>query len=276
MGRFQAVEGEGRARPRWAALAIGLSAAAVLGGALVAGPQEPDSEDPAIMLTRAAMEEYVQVRDLIGKETAQLATDKEFLADQIDLVTRQIESTRAEVEKVGASIEEMATKQTELEAQNTALEQATSSLVSVIAGLEERTKELLLRLPDPIRESEVVRSLSANIPEDPADTKLGLSRRFINVIGILNAVDKFNTDVHEVSELRTLPDGSSARVTVLYLGISQAYYVNGDGTVAGRGVPGEAGFEWMPLDEAASAVQQAVAIKNGKSAVFVQLPITID
>ncbi|MEM6675431.1 MAG: DUF3450 family protein [Planctomycetota bacterium] len=274
MKRTRSVHHSNAARPfraRWVALVLGVPATFALGGSLAAGPQEQESRGA---LGRAAIEEYIQTRDLIGKEKANLATQLEFLTDRIDLVTRQIEATREEIEKTRSSIEETTTKREELEAENKALEDASSSLDSVIASLEARTKELAKRLPQPI--AETINIFLVKIPEDPETTKLGLSERFKNVVAVLNFVDKYNTDVHAESEIRELQTGQSAQVTALYLGISQAYYVNGDGTAAGRGLPSEAGFVWEPLNEAAPAVQKAVQIKNGQVAEFVQLPITVE
>jgi len=111
-----------------------------------------------------------------------------------------------------------------------------------------RTKRLLERLPDPVRER--VKPLSQRFPEDPADTKLSLGERFQNVIGVLNEVNKFNGEVSVTSEVRALANGSSAEVTALYLGIGQAYYVNASGDAAGIGTASADGWVWTPADEA--------------------------
>ena len=58
--------------------------------------QEP--QDSKVELTRAAMEKYVTLRGAIGKEKARLAEDKEFLADQIAILTEQVAMERAAVD----------------------------------------------------------------------------------------------------------------------------------------------------------------------------------
>jgi hypothetical protein len=278
MERSRTVEGEGTARgarPRWSTIAVGVPAALVLGGALVAGPQETEvGPGDTIGLTREAMKEFLQLRDLISQETVKLADEKEFLADEIDLVTAQIEATRASIEETLGRIDETSKKVSELEEENESLKAATASLVEVIPGLEKRTKELIARIPAPAYElTSLPRQL---LPENPDESDEKLSTRFSSVAGVLTLLDKFNTDIHSTSEIRELANGREELVTALYFGLSQAYYVNGDGTAAGRGVPSDEGYVWTSLDEAAQAVQLCVKIKNGQAAEFVQLPITID
>ena len=54
-----------------------------------------------------------------------------------------------------------------------------------------------------------------------------IAERYQNVVGVLNEVNKFNQDIHVVSELMELPDQPSvkAQVRAIYFGLGQAYYV---------------------------------------------------
>ena len=78
-------------------------------------------------------------------------------------------------------------------------------------------QELLKRVPAPAYE--ITSIARQQIPEDPETTKEGLARRFGAVAGVLTLLDKFNTDIHAESEIRTLQSGQDALVTVLYLGL---------------------------------------------------------
>jgi hypothetical protein len=144
----------------------------------------------------------------------------------------------------------------------------------MIAVLEVRTKGLLPRLPGPLRER--VRPLSQRIPEHTDETKLSLSERFQNVVGILNEVDKFNREITVTSEVRTLGDGTAAEVTAIYLGIALGYYVTAKADAAGVGTASADGWVWSPANDAAARIAKAIAIlKNEKVAEFVQLPLRI-
>lgn len=229
----------------------------------------------AIGDTRAILERWVETSRILSQEKLDRALAREVLQDRIRLVEREISGLRASIEGAQASLAESDRKRTELLAEKERLVQASSGLVEVVARLEQRLRELLVRLPEPIRER--VKPLSQLLPADPAEAKVTLDQRFRNVLGILNEVDKFAREITLVSEVRALGDGTSAEVTTLYLGISHGFYVNGSGTLAGVGRGTVSGFEWTPTPDAAQAIAAAIAILNNERvAEFVALPIRID
>ena len=224
--------------------------------------------------TRTALEKWVETRRIISKEKRDWALGREMLTERIDLVKREIEGLRAKIADAEKSIGEADRKRAELLAENERLQGAAGVLRVVVVALEARTKQLLERLPDPIREQ--VKPLSQRLPENPDEAKNSLSERFQNLVGILNAVNKFNREITVTSERRTLPDGSSAEVTALYVGIGQGYYVGAHGTVAGIGTASDAGWVWRPANDAAPQIAEAIAVfKNEQVAAFVPLPIQI-
>jgi Protein of unknown function (DUF3450) len=94
---------------------------------------------------------------------------------------------------------------------------------------------------------------------------------------MLNEINKFNREITMTSEVRTLPDGTSAQVTAIYLGIGQGYYVGADGTVAGVGTATADGWVWTTATAAAPRIAEVIAIlKNEQVAHFVELPVRID
>jgi hypothetical protein len=101
--------------------------------------------------------------------------------------------------------------------------------------------------------------------------------RFQNLVGIVNEVNKFAREITMTSEIRTLADGSSAEVTVVYLGIAQAYYAGSGGKIAGFGSAGPEGWTWTVANDMAPQVSKLVAIlKNESPAEFVPLPLKVD
>lgn len=225
--------------------------------------------------TRATLEKWVETQRLISQEKRDLALAKEMLTARIELVQREVESLQGKIKDAKDSIAEADKKRADLIDENEKLRKSTASLASTLALLEERTKKLLGRLPDPIRER--VKPLSQRLPNDSGQTKLSISERFQNVVGILNEVDKFNREISLTSEVRTLPDGNSVEVTAMYIGIGLGYYASANGEVAGIGSAAETGWVWRPNNEAAGQIAEAIAIlKNEKVASFVQLPVEID
>ena len=255
---------------------LALSAGAALVGARtsVSAGQDDRPASESIETALSGIDTWVELRGQIGKERALLAERKAFLADRIELIRGQIADTNEATEARRTEGGKSKSQREELEAENETLKSASDSLRAMIGPLEARTKELLRRMPAPLVEQ--LRELSQNIPDDPEGTTLGLSKRFGQVVGILNFVDKFNTDVHVTTETRDITAGTAAQVTALYLGISAGYYVNGAGDRAGRGYATDQAFVWTPVDGSALEIQQAVKVLNGELPQFVQVPIVID
>ncbi len=224
--------------------------------------------------TRAVLEKWIETRRIISQEKHDFELAREMLSERIELVGREIESLRGKISETKESITEADKKKAELFEENEKHKEISASLSGMAIDLEGRTKELLKRLPDPIVER--VKPLSQRIPINPEETKLSLSERFQNIVGILNEVNKFNREITITSEVHKLPDGTSAEVTALYIGIGQAYYVNGNGDVAGIGTASSDRWVWAPANESAVQIAKAIAIfKNETAAAFVQLPIEI-
>jgi hypothetical protein len=223
---------------------------------------------------RATLEKWFEARRIISQEQNDWALGKEMLNERIELVQREIDSLRGKITEAEKSITETDKNRAELVEKNDKLKKASSSLEGTAGELESNTKKLLQKLPDLLRER--VKPLSQRLPDDPKETKLSLSERFQNVVGILNEVNKFDREITTASEVRALPDGTSSEVTALYVGIGQAYYVSANGSIAGIGVSSDKGWVWKPADQAAGEISRAIAIlKNEQVASFVRLPIEI-
>jgi hypothetical protein len=224
--------------------------------------------------TRKALEKWVETRRLIAEEKRDWALGREMLNERIALVKREIESLRTKIADAEKSIGEAEKKRESLIEENDKLKAASTDLQDTVIALENRTKELLQRLPESIRAN--VKQLSQQFPEDPKDSKLSFGIRFQNVVGVLNYLNKRNRDITVTSEVRDLAGGTSAEVTTMYVGVSQAYYVSADGSLAGVGTATADGWVWTPANEAAPAIAKAIAIlKNEKVAEFVRLPVDV-
>lgn len=251
---------------------------AVLALAALAWGVESASEDnPAdnIDTTRTLIEQWVETQRAISKEKKDWTLGKEMLNERISVVEDEITSLREKIAQTQASISEADKKRAELVQENDKLKTASTTLVDIVTSLESGIQALDRRLPDPIKA--LIKPLSQRLPKDPNETKLSLSQRFQNVIGILDAVNKFNREITVNSEVRTLSDGTAVEVTALYIGLGQAYYTGRNGTVAGVGRPGANGWQWESADDAADQVTAAIDIlKNEKVADFVLLPVKIE
>lgn len=264
-----------RAAPRpWPVACLSL---AILAQASGARCQEAPAQDLAS--ARAMLERWVETRRLISAEKRDWALDQEMLVDRIALLEQQIATLRTSIAEADAGIGAADTTRLELVRRNEELSASSARLVTAVAPLEQRTRELLVRLPDPIRTR--VEPLSRRIPAPGAGEPPSLGERFQNVVGVLNEVDKFHREVTLTSEMRTLGSGAVAEVTAIYAGLGHGWYVTAKGDAAGVGVPGPQnpghdGWVWTAADAAAVRVARVAAIlRNEETPAFVALPVRI-
>jgi hypothetical protein len=247
---------------------------AALASACLTGFAAAQAGSADVEAARATLDQWVETRRLISKETSEWLLGKEAMADRAQIVRQEIQALRTRIEDAKKSTTEVEQKQRELREENERLRAATAVLAETLVTLEARTAALLPRLPDPIRER--VKPLSQRLPAAGETSKLSLGERFGNVVGILNELNKFQRDITIVTEVRPLGDGSSAQVSTIYLGLGLAWYVGGDGKVAGVGAPGKDGWLWLAANDAGVAVAKAIAVqKNEQVASFVHLPVRI-
>lgn len=240
----------------------------------VSAQRSTPAAEPKVDLARTALEKWIETNRIIAREKRDWAEAREALNERIELVKREIAALQAKSNEIDKNVADADKKRGELAQENERLRQLGTTLAGTVVAMEERLTDLLRQLPEPIREK--VKPLSQRIPRKAEETKLSLGVRFQNVVGVLNEIDKFQREVTVVSEVRALANGTSAEVTVLYVGLGQAYYVNAKGDTAGVGLLSPEGWAWIPANESASAISKAIAIVKGtQPAQFVNLPVAI-
>lgn len=233
------------------------------------------SPDERIDLARSFLAQLSDSQRLLSKERTDWAIEKDMLQGRIDLVAKQIEVLQGKIAETGKSMKGAIATTKELEGKLARISEVKKVLGGRIGRHEQRVLELLPRLPSPI--SEKLKSVSQLIPTTPEEEKkIELGPRYLNVIGVLNRVNKFNTEIHLSNEVRTLSHDRTTSVNVLYVGIGQGYYVNAKGNVAGYGTSTLGGWKWEPANDSGQEILDAIGIfNNEKAARFVRLPIRV-
>lgn len=240
---------------------------------LIGLPTAAALQDDDIAMARQALKEMVDNNAAYYEERSQWTLDKEVLLDSIDLREREIEEVRSKTEEARGKIGQAAKDLDDLRRLNDQLTGTADLMESRIDELEAAVRSMVPGFPAPLLDS--IEPLVLRLPAEGEEALRPISERYQAVVGILNAANKFNRDVHVSPELRDLGDGTSAEVTILYFGLAQAYYVNKSGDAAGLGVATAEGWQWTPADEHAQAIALAIAVqKNEKPAEFVPLPFT--
>jgi hypothetical protein len=220
------------------------------------------------------LEKWVETQRLVSAEKSRWRVGRELLVDRLDLLRREAAALREKTAQSRGDVGSADARLAELTARAEELKATTAGLDVLVAECETRLRALLTRAPEPFRER--VKPLSVRLPADPAQPGITLSERFQNVIGILNEMNKFNQELTDAVEVRALPDGQTAEVSVLYLGLGGAYYANPGSGLGGYGVPGPQGWDWIRADELAGPVAEAAAVfRNERPAAYVGLPAAV-
>jgi len=247
------------------------------------GAAAPDTQNQgAVTLTRDELSQWVETRRILSKEKQDWRLGRETLLTRIDVVKREIESLGERIEKAKKDIADADEKRQKLVDENADRTAVAKLLEERIAGIEDRVRKVLPRLPSPLRER--LQPLTQRLP-DPSkkdsEVALSLSTRYGNAIGVLDGISKWNREIILQTEVRDMPDGSSVEVVVVYVGLGQAYYAgkndkNGVATVGGVGTATADAWIWKEANDLAPKIQQAISIyKNEQLAALVRLPVQI-
>lgn len=232
--------------------------------------QDESAVQKEIEKTREIIAQYVNTRQEIARVKNEWKAYQEIAQRRIDLYEREIrqlsetiETAEEQTTQAERTIAGIRDEIAELRAANGIVEDA-------LPALEDKTRELYQFFPSPLK-NKVQRLVQ----------QLGKSRqasdRMAIVIGILNEVDKFNSEFNFDKDEKTLPNGETVLVDKIYAGLTVGYYADSDGRVGGVGIPAEGEWEWTERNELAPAIRDAVLYYNGeiKPAMLVDLPIEI-
>ena len=223
---------------------------------------------------KQSLGKWLETERLVTKEEQDWRVGKEVLQERTDLIRRESAALKERIAQTKKDMSEAAIKTAELKAQNEMVKAGTKSLADDIKPLELRTLAMLPRTPEPVRLR--VAPLTQRIPASPKDCRLTLSERYQNVVGTLNELNKATRELSVSGEVRQLADGRKIEVSVFYIGLAQAYYVNEKSGVAGAGLVGQYGWMWEEHNDLVSAVSRVLAIYRGEApAAYIPLPVSV-
>ncbi len=239
-----------------------------------ATPAAPPAPPATLDETRLTLNKWIETQQIISKERNDWQQGKEILQGRIELVGKEVGVLKDRITQSELAVVESNKKRDELVAESDQLKAVTAQLSDAVTTMEGQVRQLAKLMPEPVNAK--LLPLMQRMPADPTNTRVSTAERFQNVLGILNELNKANSEISVSYEIRTLADGSSSEVQVFYVGLAQAYYISPRG-LAGIGRPTEDGWKWESASAATSSqITQALEIIQGKQTPsFVPLPITI-
>ncbi|MBL8858812.1 MAG: DUF3450 family protein [Planctomycetes bacterium] len=243
-------------------------------GFIALGAMTADGETPPTLdETRAVLGKWIETQQIITKERNDWQQAREVLAGRVELLSQELASLQEKSKTARESEREARDRRAELHATEIEVRAAGEHLTATVTRLEGEIRRLYKSLPEPAQVR--LQPLIGRMPEDPHNTRASFPERFQNVLGILNEVNKDNTEIQTGYEVRNLTSGKPSEVRTLYVGLTQAYYVSPGGE-AGIGRPGADGWTWESAPSIAGEVMTAMDILQGKhTPAFVALPTRI-
>ncbi len=223
--------------------------------------------------SRTEIKRWIEARKTIQRTKRDWKVEQATLQQSIGLLERELKLLDTEIAGLEAGATEGATQRRKLTDRQKALTATAESVSKRMKTLEKRLIALARVFPRPLSEkaAPLLRRLLSS--SGPGESSLG--QRLQAMLGILNEVDKFNSSLTLTGELRNI-DGKQTQVETLYLGLSQAYYVDRTGSRAGVGAPTKDGWEWTQRNELAPAMMHVLQVyRNEHPAEFISLPVTL-
>lgn len=249
-------------------------------GALSAqAPAAASETQDYLALSRDLLNKYYETQKLLAKEESEWKTGKEIVSSRLALLQAQMKELADKTAEQQKTITTNDTDREKLDAQNKELLATQDLQVQSIGKLESRVHKLWPLLPLFLQEKIKGQYERLPRPEMKAeDIKASVGERFVNVLIVINEVNKFHSDITVVNERRKLASGRELEVRVLYLGLAAAYFAGSGETadVGGMLVPGPTGWEAVEDAKVAARVSEVIAMNKGeKVAGFVSLPVKI-
>lgn len=232
-----------------------------------------------LALSRELLNKYYETQKLLSKEESDWKTGKEIIGSRLALLQAQMKELTEKTAEQQKTITTNDTEREKLDKQNKELLTTQDLQVVSIQKLEGRVHKLWPLLPPFLQDK--IRGQYERLPKPEMkleDIKSSVGERFVNVLIVINEVNKFHSDVIVINERRKLADGRELEVRVIYFGLAAAYFAGSGETadVGGMLVPGPNGWETVEDPKVAVLVDEVIAMNKGdKVAGFVSLPVKV-
>lgn len=228
-----------------------------------------DSPLPPAKEVQGKLEQWVKTRQLISEESADWSAEKTTLAQLNEVRLRESGQLDEFIAAAGIRVAEVDKQRAALAKDETGLKTWRTGMERQVAALEKRIAPLLRRLPPPLHRKveEAVIRLEAPDPETP------LQNRARDILLVLQAYLDFQNTLTVDSDIREI-DGTRREVSILYMGMAQAWYVDTDGKYSGYGTPSDNGWVWTEDNSFAPRARAAIDIQTRRATPsFVTLPL---
>ena len=248
-------------------LSISLSILSLTPASFSQSPVDPPL--PAASATQTALKEWVQTRQLISRESAAWQEQQKTLEFLNELRQLEIKNLKDFVQSAGDRVKEIDKQREAYVAEEAELKAWRRKLSGHVTKLEKKLRPHIPFFPPPLRAK--IQEAVIRFEEDQKDRPL--QHRARDILLIMQAYQDFQKVITLDADIRLI-DGKKREVEILYLGLTQAWFVDPSGNYAGYGLPTAEGWGWIDDTSLAPSVRQAISILSREEApAFVSLPI---
>lgn len=228
------------------------------------------AEEPApAAAIQTKVSEWIKTLQLISEEKEGWETEKQTLTDLNEIRKSELEKLDEFIRLAEDRVKELDEKRQSFAKEEEDMKQWRRDLEQRLAPLENELRPLVKLFPLVLRE----KVEEAAIRLEAKDPEAALQNRMRDLLTITQAVLDFHRSLSWDNEVREI-DGERREIGVLYLGLTQAYYVDASGKHAGYGSPTPDGWKWVEAPEIAGSVRLAIDVfRTNVPPRFVTLPL---
>lgn len=224
---------------------------------------------------REKIQKWVETRQVISKERADWTTQKDYLLSSKALLEEGLVGIEDKLDELASKESAADTERSKLNEEKQALEAATGSVKEKIGTLEVQLLGIIKYFPDVFRTQ--IEPLIRRIPEDPTKTRMTISERLMNIVGIVQQANKFNSTPQLYPETVAV-GGEEIQVDVLYWGMGIAFFVDQKNEYAGYKYPTADGWKSTEMGEYAGNIRKLIDNYQRKTPEieFSEVPVAVN
>ncbi len=240
---------------------------------LTQGQALVDESSPGAEL-KSVISEWVETQRQLARAQSRWRTEKATLEFDLSRMREELKYFKDSIESMKSNESASLNERDTLLEQKQGLERFERIWLERLPILEKRVLELSQRLPDPLK-----RKISPALKrlQGVRDPNSGINSRLQAIVAILGETDQFHHSVQIHDQIISINGAEEIQVKVIYIGLTQAYFVNEKGEQAGTGQPGATEWEWSSQPKLADRVQKMIRIQSGESApAWVSMPLELN
>ncbi len=227
------------------------------------------TEVPAASEVQTTIKEWVKTKQLLSQEKTAWAVDKETLTELNTIRLQEIEQLNEYTDAAGTRVEEITQQRQQFQTEEAELKVWRRNLETETSALEKELLPLIPLFPAPLR----AKVEEAVLRIESLDSERTLQHRTRDVLLVMQAYLNFQSTVTLDADIRPIA-GEDREVEILYLGLTQAWFVDQTGKHSGFGMPTASGWQWIDDPRIAVQVRQAIDVQSRRATpAFVTLPL---